>query len=95
MMVTSQPELIRYSAGNYQMMAELVTVLGLIGCCSPCRLYGFLAFRVTERKREIGIRIALGGNAQATAWLVLRDTLSHGHCWFSPRRGLVSRCHAP
>ena len=77
MMVTSQPELIRYSAGNYQMMAELVTVLGLIGLLlTVVGLYGFLAFRVTERKREIGIRIALGATRQATAWLVLRDTLS-------------------
>jgi predicted permease len=77
MMVTSQPELIRYSAGNYQMTAELVTVLGLIGLLlTVVGLYGFLAFRVTERKREIGIRMALGATRQATAWLVLRDTLS-------------------
>jgi ABC-type antimicrobial peptide transport system permease subunit len=76
MMLTSQPELIRYSAGNYQMMAELVTALGLIGLLlTIVGLYGFLAFRVTERKREIGIRMALGATRQATAWLVLRDTL--------------------
>lgn len=76
MMVTSQPELIHYSAGNYQMMAELVTALGLIGLVlTVVGLYGFLAFRVTERRREIGIRMALGATRQATAWLVLRDTL--------------------
>jgi predicted permease len=76
MMLTSEPELIRYSAGNYQMMAELVTALGLIGLVlTVVGLYGFLAFRVTERKREIGIRMALGASRQATAWLVLRDTL--------------------
>jgi predicted permease len=75
MMLTSLPELIRYSAGNYQMMAELVSALGLIGLAlTVVGLYGFLAFRVTQRRREIGIRMALGASREATAWLVLRDT---------------------
>jgi len=76
MMVTSMPELIRYSAGNYQMMAELVSVLGLIGLAlTVVGLYGFLAFRVTQRRREIGIRMALGATRESTAWLILRDTV--------------------
>jgi len=75
MMVTSLPELIRFSAGEYQMMAEMVSALGLIGLTLTfVGLYGFLAFRVTQRRREIGIRMALGATRQATAWLVLRDT---------------------
>jgi ABC-type antimicrobial peptide transport system permease subunit len=75
MMVTSLPELIRYSAANYQMMAELVSALGLIGLAlTVVGLYGFLAFRVTQRRREIGIRMALGATREATAFLVLRDT---------------------
>jgi predicted permease len=75
MMVTSLPELIRYSAGNYQMMAELVTALGSIGLIlTVVGLYGFLAFRVTQRRREIGIRMALGASREGTAWLVFRDT---------------------
>jgi hypothetical protein len=75
MMVTSLPELIRYSAGDYQMMAELVSALGLIGLAlTVVGLYGFLAFRVTQRRREIGIRMALGATREATAWLIVRDT---------------------
>jgi len=75
MMLTSLPELIRYSAGNYQMMAELVSALGVIGLAlTVVGLYGFLAFRVTQRRREIGIRMALGASREATALLVLRDT---------------------
>ncbi len=74
-METSLPELIRYSAGNYQMMAELVSVLGFIGLAlTVVGLYGFLAFRVTQRRREIGIRMALGASREATVWLILRDT---------------------
>ncbi|HUB28978.1 MAG TPA: ADOP family duplicated permease [Terracidiphilus sp.] len=75
MFVTSQPELLRFSAGNYQMMAELVTALGCIGLAlTVVGLYGFLAFRVTQRGREIGIRMALGATRQATAMLVVADT---------------------
>ncbi len=75
MMVTSLPELIRSAAGNYQMMAELVSALGLIGLAlTVVGLYGFLAFRVTQRRREIGIRMALGATREATAWLIVRDT---------------------
>lgn len=74
MMVTSLPELIRYSAGNYQMMAELVTGLGFIGLVlTIVGLYGFLAFRVSQRRREIGIRMALGATREGTALLILRD----------------------
>jgi putative ABC transport system permease protein len=75
MLVTSLPELIRYSAGNYQMMAELVSALGFIGLAlTVVGLYGFLAFRVGQRRREIGIRMALGATREATAWLMVRDT---------------------
>ena len=75
MMVTSLPELIRYSSGNYQMMAELVTVLGFIGLAlTVVGLYGFLAFRVARRRREIGIRMALGASREATVWLMVRET---------------------
>jgi predicted permease len=75
MMVTSLPELIRYSAGEYQMMAELVTALGFIGLMlTVVGLYGYLAFRVTQRRREIGIRMALGASREATSLLIFRDT---------------------
>jgi predicted permease len=75
MLVTSLPELIRYSTGNYQMMAELVTALGLVGLMlTVVGLYGFLAFRVTQRQREIGIRMALGASRKAATLLILRDT---------------------
>jgi len=75
MMVTSLPELMRYSAGEYQMMAELVTALGFIGLAlTIVGLYGYLAFRVTQRRREIGIRMALGASREATSLLVFRDT---------------------
>ncbi len=79
MFITSLPELIRWSAGEFQMMAELVTALGFIGLAlTIVGLYGFLAFRVTQRRREIGIRMAMGASREATSLLVFRDTAGMG-----------------
>jgi len=76
MFVSSLPELIRYSASDYQTMAELVSALGIIGILlTLIGLNGFLTFRVTQRRREIGIRMALGATREVASRLVMRDTV--------------------
>jgi ABC-type antimicrobial peptide transport system permease subunit len=47
----------------------LATVLASIG------LYGVMAFVVARRKKELGIRLALGAERGAVIWMVMREVL--------------------
>jgi predicted permease len=57
----------------------LATLSSVFGCLATLLaalgLYGVMAFMVTRRTREIGIRMALGAGQSEVVWMVLRETL--------------------
>lgn len=53
-------------SGGFGSIALLLSVVGL---------YGVMAFVVTARTREIGIRLALGATRSSTVWQVVRDAI--------------------
>jgi predicted permease len=59
-----------------RMLAFLATAFGVLATLlAAVGLYGLLAYSVSRRKREIGLRIALGAQSGDISWLVLREVV--------------------
>jgi predicted permease len=65
------------SLGAERLFASLMSAFGAMAMIlAAIGLYGVMAFAVTRRTPEIGIRIALGAQRGAVQWMVLRQSLT-------------------
>jgi predicted permease len=69
-------EQVNRSLSTERLLAALSTSFGLLALLlALVGVYGVMSFSVAQRRREIGIRLALGASRLEAVWLVLRDAL--------------------
>ena len=77
--VTTQSRVIDRTITNERTFADLCSCFGVLALAMACLgLYGTMAYAVSRRTGEIGIRMALGAERRRVVWMVMRDVLVMG-----------------
>jgi predicted lysophospholipase L1 biosynthesis ABC-type transport system permease subunit len=75
--IRTMPEQLSAMLLNENLLARLSCFFGVLAAVLGCvGLYGVLAYIVTRRTREMGVRVALGASPVSVRWLVIRQALT-------------------
>ena len=73
---TTQKKTIYSTIEQEHLFASLSTAIALLAIFLSCiGLFGLMAYNITRRTSEIGIRMALGATSRNIAWPILREAL--------------------
>jgi predicted permease len=70
-------EIVNRSLVIERLVAHVSSAFAAVGVLIACiGLYGLLAYSVVRRRREIGVRIAVGASPGSVEWMMLRESLA-------------------
>jgi predicted permease len=74
--VATMNDVVDDSLGDQMLAARLLGLFALIGLgIAVAGVYGLLAYTVSQRTRELGVRLALGAQRESVLWLILKRAM--------------------
>jgi predicted permease len=75
--VETQADLVDESVGEEHSLAMALSFFGVLAMLlASIGLYGTMAYAVSRRTSEIGLRLALGAHSRDVLWMVVRESLA-------------------